>query len=66
MPKETSAALRFFKPKRRAVTFHEVTANGLCLGLVKYDEVNVVISRDKFSVQPESLILAQNERWRQA
>src|SRR5215467_7685666 len=27
---------------------------------------NVVISRFKFSLQPESLILAQSERWRQA
>ena len=27
---------------------------------------NVVISRFKFSIQPESLILAQSERWRQA
>jgi hypothetical protein len=37
----------------------------VCLGLVNR-HVDVVISRDKFSVQPESLILAQNERWRQA
>jgi hypothetical protein len=37
----------------------------VCLGLVN-DNVDVVISRDKFSVKPESLILAQNERWRQA
>ena len=37
----------------------------VCLGLVN-DNVDVSISRDKFSVKPESLILAQNERWRQA
>ena len=53
----------YFKPNRFAVV-SRLRWNGNAWELVK--ETNVVIGRDKISVKPESLILAQNERWRQA